>query len=422
VAYVALVLLATLSRLEFSPDLGAAAERLVRAFSLQLRWSDAVDGLRNLVLFAGFGTVWIVTSTAPRLVPAIRRAALAGFALSALIEALQLFSPERKASVMDVASNGIGGVLGAVGTGLLIAVVRRSRGARSYLGVPMLLVAGAYGAAVLCEAVTPLFRSTPLPGVHGGPLIRLRVMLALATPLELQHIPWLDILLYAPAAFLMVVLLAELGADVRLAAWRVGALGAGLVFLLEPVHGLTGITVRWEAALTHAVAVAAGAWAAGRWLPTLTQRLRGPKRALAFICSYAALLALWGWRPLQLRTDLDAIAAQFQLRALIPMESLVVRADVFSALHAMQQFLLYLPLGSLLAVWPLRRAGPLAQLTPAYALAIVIELGHAFVAGRLFDITNVLLVCGGLVVGWIIIRRSGFAPYGEALSPSPPPP
>jgi hypothetical protein len=60
--YVAVVLLETLTQLHFYPDLAAAVERLVRAFTPSLGWRDAIDGLRNTVLFAGLGAVWVVTS------------------------------------------------------------------------------------------------------------------------------------------------------------------------------------------------------------------------------------------------------------------------------------------------------------------------------------------------------------------------
>ena len=54
-AYVVIVLLATLTQLDFSPDLATAGQRLARAFTLSLGWRDAIDALRNLTLFAGLG-------------------------------------------------------------------------------------------------------------------------------------------------------------------------------------------------------------------------------------------------------------------------------------------------------------------------------------------------------------------------------
>jgi len=157
--------------------------------------------------------------------------------------------------------------------------------------------------------------------------------------------------------------------------------------------------------------VGAGAWAAQRWLPSLREALRGWARARAAIATYAGLLVLWGWRPFFPRTDVGAIAEQLTADHLVPLASLAGRVDVFSALHVAQQFLLYLPLGSLLAVWPLRRSW---RLWPAVGLAVAIEAGHIVIADRFFDVTNAIVSCAGLGIGWLVVQRSGFAPHGEA--------
>ncbi|HET7373145.1 MAG TPA: VanZ family protein, partial [Gemmatimonadaceae bacterium] len=101
--------------------------------------------------------------------------------------------------------------------------------------------------------------------------------------------------------------------------------------------------------------------------------------------------------------------------AFTPLESLAQRVDVFSALHVMQQFLLYVPLGALLAVWPLRSSGRLAHLWAGVWLAAVIEVGHIVVTSRTFDVTNFLLALAGLAIGWVGVRRCGYRPYGAAL-------
>src|SRR5881392_1257335 len=87
--YVAIVLMATGMQLDFSPDLGAAAERLLRAFTPSLGWRDAIDGLRNLALFGGLGAVWVVTSLSGRVRAEIPRATLVGLGLSVTVEGLQ---------------------------------------------------------------------------------------------------------------------------------------------------------------------------------------------------------------------------------------------------------------------------------------------------------------------------------------------
>jgi glycopeptide antibiotics resistance protein len=416
-AYVAVVMLATLTDLHLSGDLGAAVGRFARAFEPSLGWHDAIDGLRNVALFAGLGAVWVVTSFTGRVRSEIRWATAAGFVLSATVEAVQVFSPVRTASVVDLATNTVGALAGAAGTWLLIVEVQRARGARSYLGLPATLLAAGYGLAVFAEALVPLFGSQPLQGIEGGPLASLQATLNLAT---FSLGPWqlFDVVLFLPAGFLAVMALAELGRDARRVWTDVAWTGALVAFGAEVAHGAVRLPIHWGTVVLHAGAVAAGAWAAARWLAPLSRALRGASRARAAVVAYAALLALWAWRPFLPAPDLRTIAAQLTSEHLIPLQALAGRVDVFSALHVAQQFVLYLPLGGLLAVWPLRLAGRWAHLWSGVWFAVVLELGHIVLADRFFDVTNVLLACSGLGMGWITLRRSGFRPYGAAWPPA----
>ena len=415
-AYVVVVLIATLSNLEFSWDLADAHERFARAFILSLGWRDAIDGLRNVMLFAGLGGVWAVTAGSGSERSGTLKATLVGFCLSATVEGLQCFSPVRTASVVDLATNTVGALIGALSISLLTATVRRSRTAKSYIGIPTYLLAASYGAAALCEALTPLFASEPLRGLEGGPASRLRTLLRLAFPLTIREIPVTDIPLFAPAGFLAVLMLSERGHDSS-RAWPIVAL-AGVTALTgaNVMHGAAGIPVRWEGVATKVAAFGFGAWAAHRWRAPLTQALRGAERARALTLAYAALLVLWGWRPFYPETRLRAIAEQFTKVHFVPLEALSSRVDIFSAVHVAQQFLLYLPLGALLAVWPLRLTGRWSKLWPAIWLALGIEVGHVLIAERFFDVTNALIACAGLGIGWIIVRHAGFVPYGASQS------
>jgi glycopeptide antibiotics resistance protein len=415
-AYVAVVLLATLTDLHFSGDLHAAAHRLVRALEPSLGWHDAVDGLRNAALFAGLGAIWVVTSLGASTRAELRGAALVGFALSATVEGLQVFSPTRTASIVDLASNTAGALVGAAVIALTIDALRRSRGARSFLGIPGSAVAMAYGLAVLCEALTPLFRNELLPWMEGGPLASLRYALWASTQLSLGAIPLSDLLLYAPVGALAVLALSERGKPVG-NRWPVIAAWLGvLAVAAEIAHGLIRLPIHWEAAATHVVALAAGAWAARRGIGPLSQALRGPVRARAALATYAALLVVWGWRPFVPGTSARALASQFDAIHLVPLLALASRVDVFSAVHVAQQFLLYAPLGALLAVWPLRSSGRWAHLWPALWLTLAIEAGHIVLADRFLDVTNALIGAAGLAVGWVVVRRAGFEPYGDALA------
>lgn len=415
-AYVVIVLLGTLTNLHASSELSAVHARLVRALSPSLTWRDAIDGVRNVVLFAGLGAVWVVTSLTGQARREIGQATIVSLLLSATVEALQLFSPVRNSSVVDVTTNTLGGLAGAVATVVLLATLQRARRDKSYLGIPMLLIAGPYASAVLCEALAPLFHSAPLPALHGGPLSRVQLALEASLPLSWSEISILDIALFGAAGFFLVALVRE-RVKAPSGAWLVvGGAGGAIASVAHVTHGAFSLAIRWEALATDALSLVLGAWMASHWIAPITQRYRGAARARAAIVAYTALLVLWGWRPLLPKTRLSAIAEQLNPVAFTPLQSLAERVDVFSALHVMQQFLLYVPLGALLAVWPLRSSGKLAHLWPGIWIAAVIEIGHIVVLDRTFDVTNFLLALAGLGIGWIGVRRCGYRPYGAVLS------
>lgn len=406
------MLLATLSRLDFSPNLADAAARLHRAVVPSLEWRDAVDGLRNLALFAGLGVVWITTSPTADVRREIRVATLTSLLLSTAIEACQVFSPIRDASLIDVTTDTLGGFAGALATALLIIAVRDAKKRRSYLGIPMLVFAGPYGLAILCEALTPLFQSVG-DATEGGPVEQLVARLQHAhfdwAPTDIFYVP-----LFLAAGFLLATLLRERWGRAA-PHWAASAgVGAIAITIAHIIHGAFRLPVRWSAVMIQAASIAVGTWSADRWLGDLTQRWRGSARARATLVAYGVLLFVWGWRPFLPETHLEAIATQLNASAFIPLAGLAERVDTFSVLHVAQQFSLYLPLGALLAVWPLRTSGPWATLWPAAVLAFVIELGHIVVAGRTFDVTNALLGCAGLATGWTVVRRCGYRPYGAA--------
>jgi hypothetical protein len=210
--------------------------------------------------------------------------------------------------------------------------------------------------------------------------------------------------------------LAEHGRPARVAAVIVSVVALPVLAVAHVGHGLVGLPIRFEAIGMDVLATLAGAWAADRWLAPLTQRFRGGDRARVFLFAYAALLVIWGWRPLLPVDSWDAMTRQLTPTHLIPLASLAERVDVFSAVHVLQQFALYVPVGAVLAVWPLRATGSWRHLWPAVRLAAIIEVGHLVVSDRYFDVTNAIIAMAGLGVAWIVVRRSGYVPYGVSLS------
>ncbi|MGH7624324.1 MAG: VanZ family protein, partial [Gemmatimonadaceae bacterium] len=169
------------------------------------------------------------------------------------------------------------------------------------------------------------------------------------------------------------------------------------------------------AALTHVVAVAAGALLAARMLPSFSRRFHGRERPALLAVAYAVTVMFWSWRPFRLQVDAPSMAEQFSAIHLVPLMALSARFDLFTVTDIIAQFLLFLPLGALVAVWPVRRAGWLRGMWPVVYLSVVLEFGKIVVAERFLDVTHVLIQCAGAGIGWALVRRAGFEQYGEIL-------
>lgn len=414
-AYLLLILGATLTRLRLGYDPALVAERLRLALSPGLGPRDAVDAVRNLALFTGWGMVWMLTGPGRHIWRSVALATASGAAISVAVESIQLFSPIRNASILDVLTNGSGSLMGALLVVGMVALLAALRGRRSFVGVPAVLIAGAYGLAVLLEAVLPLFRQERVPQAWGGPLSRLQLSLDYLRSQPLTELPSLDVLLFLPAGAFVVAAIVELGIRYRTAAVAT-ALAAPMLFAAAQLaRALMGYPIQTGAVLAHSVAVTGGAALAAAALPALTLRLRGRHRPFALLFLYVILVMLWSWRPYLPEVDGAAIVAQLRIERLIPLRSLAHRVDLFSVIVVGVQFLLFVPLGALLAVWPLRLRGTFAHVLPAIYLAVVLEVGQIFVMGQFFDITDIVLQSAGAMLAWLVVRRTGYRPYGELL-------
>jgi len=409
---VAILLLATLSPFVLRVPPEGIGHLLAAATHRGFTPSDAVDAVRNVVLFAGWGLLWVMTARpgSARWGRPVLLATVTGALLSVTLELTQLLVPTRTTSLLDVLTNTAGSALGAVIALGLVAGARLQRRRRSYLGVPASHLAGAYGLATAFEAAFPLMRSGR-PGMYGGPAGRLAWSLRHLDPGSLLHLPLFDTLLFLPAGFLAVAAMVEGGMEYgRAAAWT--ATG-GLVLALggEAVHLFLAQPVVLGAVLVHAAAIGAGAWAAARHVPAMTRRWRGRSRALLLLAAYVVVLALWTWRPF----DLALPSGGLSWRRLLPMASQSARSDLYSVSDVAIAFLLFIPIGSLLAAWPLRREGPAAGLLPALALSLVLEAGQLLVASRFVDVTDALVTFAGAAVAWAVMREAGYPVRGTLL-------
>jgi glycopeptide antibiotics resistance protein len=414
-AYIGLLFLATLTPFQLDVDISQLMLRLQRALDLDMSPRDAVDAARNVALFAGWGLVWVLTSRA-RNHTLLGGAAVTGLALSVGIEAVQLIFSGRHSSILDVITNTGGALVGAAATVLAIELLRAARGRRSFVGVPAFVFAASYLTSAVLEALFPLMRQTVLPGAYGGPFARLAVSVDHFNLGSLFDLPALDLVLFAPAGALAVAAIVELDSDYRRAGLLTAAAGFALMALAELARGFLGQRMELGPLLVHCAAISLGAWAAAAWLPRLSRRLRGPARPAVLLTIYAVLLSLWSWRPFDLDVAPSAIAAQLALNRLVPLQSLAVRVELFSISDVFQMFFLFVPVGALLAVWPLRHRGPLSRFLPAFYAALLFELGQIFINGRYFDITDFLVAGSACMAGWLVGRRAGFAPYGQLCS------
>jgi glycopeptide antibiotics resistance protein len=411
-AYVAIILIATLTNLEPNWHDGLAGQRLTRAFHPTFGWNDTIDAARNLLLFAGFGAVWEVT-TRLRLRTALWRATFYGFLLSTTVETLQLFSPVRFSSILDIITNTSGTFLGAVGVGALVASVRARRKRDTYLGVPAFLLAIGLVGAVAIEGAAPLFRQDYAPGISGGPLQRLRITLAIA-PVSFTPLPRSDFGLSIPAGFLAVAALMELGLSRWLATTLVVIGGVALSVSTELAHGATGELIVWPAVTALALGMAVGAVLAALTVDRFS-RLHELTRVRLFLAAYAAVMIGWLWRPFALRTSASAIGAQLTRPHWTPMAAFGGSGSPFDIGQIIQLGFLFIPLGAMLEAWPARERGTLRWLMPGVWLAAIIVVGQMFIAARTFDITNFLIMVAGAWTGWWIARRAGVPQRGSWL-------
>ena len=415
VAYAVVVFLATLSWFEIDADPSAVARRAGRMLELDVSARDVIDGARNLLLFAGWGLVWMATAPAGGSWASLRNAVFSGAALSALVEVLQLLSDSRTASVLDLTTNTLGAAAGAVLLVVLVLALASRRSAKSYVGVPAAVLAVSVGVAVFGEAVLPLYRQTIEPWAMGGPGDRLAEALSRVRLGAPWVWPWADLLLFLPAGLLGVAALVEAGVDTSRSALRLTAASVPAFLLAEVAHGALGVEIFLGVVIVHVLAVGAGAWAATRGLPVFSRQFRGGHRPAVLLSLLAAWLFLWSARPYMPARSWGAIIDKWTGEWWIPLRFLGSRMDMFSVVDVVIGFFLLLPLGALLAVWPLRRRGPWAGVLPALYLAAGLEVGQTLVAGRTVDMTDFLVQAAGVVVGWVIVRRAGFRPYGTVL-------
>jgi VanZ family protein len=403
---VVVILFATLPGTGWSAEPWLVRMRLFRALHPHPSAADVVDGVRNIVLFAGLGVVWIATTRTRRLWPPVWRATAAGALVSLLVETAQLTSPTRYASVLDVGTNGLGAFVGALAAAAVIRFTRwELEHGRSE--TPFLLLAASYAGASALEAFSPWGRLNRVPGAWGGPGKRLAAALEWMRTAPAAAPSLVNMLLFAPTGALAAGAMLAYGWRPARAAVGATLLSAAIFVTGELARGVAGGDVQPHAALWNVAAAALGAAAVAA-----AHRRRGAGadwerpggRTPAWLGAAALLvLVLWYWRPFALKAELLPSIARDNL---VPLRMMRGLFTIYSVADVGIDFLLFFALGVWLHIRPLRRRGPLGGVLPALALVVLLEAGQLWVRDRTADVTDVLIQWAGVLVGAAVVSQA----------------
>jgi VanZ family protein len=402
-AFALLVVYASLVPLDEHPLSAEQAWALIAA-----SWPPAItsktDFAANLILQCPFGFLLTGGLTRDRrgrpLAPALLAVVIAA-TLAFGIEFAQGMFAARTPSLTDVLAETIGALGGALlwmQSGPWLAHLAEHRWRR--IGSPALLVLGAYAGVWVLWLWMPFdftLRVTELvhkyregsivlfadpPGAGG---------FALVVGRSARH--WLLAVPFGAAAWLVT------------RDWRAAREEAALLLAC----GITlAVQLADVAVLTHAVdlgeVAAAGLGAAmGAWWAERPASRRGVAVAAAAVVA----LVLDQWAPFQ-------FSAKPQAFGLLPFQSYLLARPS----QALSEGLLKLQLGFAVAFvgWRGRRPAKLHALQ-WIGLAALVEAGQIFLAGRYADVTDVIIVSAGALIG--LGGRSIFEPEREALAAAP---
>jgi len=412
-AYLGIIAIATLTSLHLEPDVGRALHRLARGLDPGLSMRALVDVVRNVALFAGWGCVWAVTARGQNSRVVLVGATLSGLAISLGVESVQLFSRFRTGSILDVLANGTGALVGAAAALLAIHVARRYRVLGSYVGVPAYTFLGSYLTVSVLQAGI-VTRSERRVGAYGNPLRRLVNTVRQFEPSSITNLALTDALWFMPLGAFGFAMLAELGWKRSHALWATSTGGFAVALIAEALRGPQGLELSAGAVVMHALGAAAGAVATAWLIPAISSRLDERQRALTLATAYTTLLAVLSWQPFRPETDMRAAMSQLSLRSLVPLRTYDFRG-LFSVADIAIPFFLFLPLGGLLAVWPLRMRGWLGYCLPGVYVAIVTELLQLVIRDRYFSGTDLVVQCAGVIVGYLVLKLAGYQVAGEIV-------
>jgi VanZ family protein len=346
------------------------------------------DAVQNVMLFVPFGVLGGLACRRRLVSQPLRVAAVtvAGGSLSILVESLQLLTTDRSTAASDVAANSIGAFAGVLvaeqARGLALSVLR-AHGSSRWLSGRWIYPALTAIAVLLVAAWQPFDLTLDVSTVGS------KVRALLRDPWQAG--PWTDegnaIVLYALATIVLSNWLAACGEAAASA--KAITIGAVLAVGLELSQMFVGSrTPAGSDAAVRLLGVAVGA--------VLIPATRRPCRPLAWVAvllmACFASAAISNWSPFQV-TRQGASFSWFPFLGYYD-------NNWFPAVsHVIELMLINFPFGFVLAWlrWP---RGTTAHAAAIVAIvAIVVEYGQTWFAGRHPDITDAAFSVVGAVVG-----------------------
>ena len=421
VAYVVCIAIATLLHPGLDFSVPHMLDRLRRAVLPELGFKDAVDAARNLALFFGWGATYALTAPAPTTRRDVAMATVLGLLVSLSVESAQLFAEQRQASLVDVWTNTVGALLGAVA---LAGVEHRAIGSMrrgTMIGVPAWLPASALLLMAAGLTFAPSTRPSMVISGSPSPIERFRVAEAAAA----ATISWpalvVDALAWLTVGVAVAITISDRTGRVRarqLVAWLL--ISPSVLVLTHVGRLLVGLQRE-----TGGLEVQGGALALGlavglalvpAWRATVTAR---SIRAAHLGLLAAALGAVMAWTPAAW-IAVGPETSRFRWQQLVPMLSLFERQDMSSVFLVLQRAGLGAALGACLAARK-RVGAPIPGIWSAVGYAALIEAGQYLVPGRYPDVTDVLITgaAAGLVLA--LVERSDRGPDEEPAAAAPEP-
>lgn len=376
--------------------------------STRHRIASFPDMVQNVALFFPFGLLgWLAWPSVRRhgALGGVLLVAIGGFALSLLVETLQIASWTRTPSATDLATNTLGALLGAVAGAIYtrrLAAPARTAVERTLRDQPGLLVCLAFLLAIAFGSLAPF-----LPSLDVSALKR-SVRAFLDDPWGPK--PWPRLLTDALSYAALGLLVAR---EVPTALWRRAPSAGGAVAFA--ILAVTGLAAAFECAqfliqghspgVQDAVAGLVGGTIGAMFAPAVGARpgtslgsltRRAPVLVLGFALLAPAVRAL---QPFEFQAFADG-AAGIDGRAFVPFAMLFSKLSAGAFLNVFEAAAFYLPLGYALAA--LGRS-PRAGFVLCLVYGLALEVAQIPVAGRTFDVTEGLYAGAMALVGaWLL--------------------